>query len=73
MRVIGGSSHHRQHVTLFVPQSVNWVQIGGFSSWQDAENTPTKPENPRARAIDQKGMLAGGNPGILPDMSVPRP
>jgi len=73
MRVIGGSSHHRQHVTLFVRQNVDWVQIGSFSSWQDAENTPTKPENLRERVIDQKGKLAWGKPGILPNMGVPRP
>ena len=36
-------------------------------------NTPTKPESSRKKAIDQKAMLTGGKPGMLPEISVPRP
>jgi hypothetical protein len=31
-------------------------------------STPTKPEKPSARAIDQKGIVAGGKPGMLLEM-----
>jgi hypothetical protein len=34
-------------------------------------NTPTNPEKPSANAIDQRGMVAGGNPGILLEIRLP--
>jgi hypothetical protein len=34
--------------------------------------TPTKPEKPSAKAIDQSGIVAGGNPGILLEIRLPR-
>ena len=48
-------------------------KLAALAAGKMPKSTPTKPEKPKARAIDQKGMLAGGKPGMLLDIMVPKP
>ena len=48
-------------------------RLAAFAAGKIPNRTPTNPEKPRANAIDQNGMVAGGNPGIEVAIKVPKP
>ena len=48
-------------------------RLAAFAAGRIPNRTPTNPEKPSANAIDQNGMVAGGNPGIEEAINVPKP
>lgn len=48
-------------------------RLAALAAGKIPNNTPTNPEKPKAKAIAHIGIAAGGNPGMLLEINVPKP